>query len=196
MTQTIRPEAVSSQFETLQYRRAEIKDLADNEVLLRAVPYDVEYPIDAGLAESFAPAAFRGAIKDPARVKLWHDHSDTPRGRIAGVGTVIEDRPDGAYVRAKFANTEPGQELRSLLADGILDEASIEFRAIPKDMQVTRDAETVHVRHRRAHLRGVAVVPEGAYGRDALVMSVRDIRRQQSDKARAEALARLDAYNH
>lgn len=183
-------------FDRIQFRRAEIKDLADNEVLLRAVPYDVEYPIDLGLGESFEPGAFRGAEKDPARVKLWHDHSDTPRGRIAGVGTSIEDRPDGSYVRAKFANTDTGQELRSLLKDGILDEASIEFRPIPKDMQVIRDGDNVHVRHRRAHLRGVAVVPEGAYGRDALVMSVRDLRAKTAEKARAEALARLDALNH
>lgn len=193
MTQTME---LPSQFETIQYRRAEITDVDDRSILLRAVPYDVEVPIDVGIVESFEPGAFRGAVKDPARVKLWHDHSDTPRGRIAGVGEEVIDRPDGVLLRAKFSATSAGEELRTLIMEGALDEASIEFRPIPKDMQVTRNGDAVHVRHRRAHLRGVAVVPEGAYGRDALVLSVRDIRAKAADKARAEALERLRALDH
>lgn len=194
MTESLefKPDAIDG----LQFRRAEIKDTDEKSVLLRAVPYDVEVPIDVGLLESFEPGAFRAAVKDPARVKLWHDHSDTPRGRIAGVATEIEDRADGSYVRARFAQTDAGRELHSLIVDGILDEASIEFRAIPKELQVVRGEDAVHVRHRRAHLRGVAVVPEGAYGRDALALSVRDIREKAIEKARAAALAELRALDH
>jgi HK97 family phage prohead protease len=183
-----------SQFEQMQYRRAEIADIDQQSVLLRAVPYDVEVPIDVGLVESFEPRAFRGAVKDPARVKLFLTH-DQPRVP-AGVATEIIDRAEGVDIRAKFASTAGGQDLRSLLMEQIMDEASIEFRAIPKDMQVIRDGDSVHVRHRRAHLTGVAIVPEGAYGRNAVALSVRDIRARAQEKARMEALARLNAYNH
>jgi hypothetical protein len=42
----------------------------------------------------------------------------------------------------------------------------------------------------------VALVPHGAYGRNALVLSVRDEREQLTDRWRAEALQRLAGYNH
>lgn len=186
-----------SRFESVQYRRAEIADVDERSVLLRAVPYDVEAQLDRDLFESFEPAAFANATRDPGRVKLWFGHSDTPSGMIVGKADQIQDLPDGVQVRSRVSQLPEGDRLLTLLRDEVLDEASIEFNPMPKSMTVTRAADGMfHVRHKRAHLLGVALVPQGAYGRNALVLSVRDIRAKERDRVRAEALARLQAYNH
>lgn len=182
-------------FDGLQVRRATIEDIADRTIQLRAVPYDVEAEIDRNLFESFDVGAFKAAERDPARVKLWFNHSNDG-GRIVGQAVKIEDRADGPMLWCRVSSTVAGDELHTLALDKVLDEASIEFRPIVRDMIVRRDGDKLHVRHRRGHLRGVALVPEGAYGRDALVMSVRDLRDQERERARAEALARLAALKH
>lgn len=163
--------------------------------MLRAVPYDVEAEVDRNLFESFEVGAFANAQRDPARVKLWFGHSDIG-GKIVGQAAAVEDRPDGVLVRARISAIPAGDELRTLALDGVLDEASIEFRPMPRSMLVRRDGDTIHVRHKRAHLSGVALVPEGAYGRDALVLSVREYREQRDQKRRLEALERLNRYTH
>lgn len=192
MTATIE---IPNQFEVPQFRKAQIEQIDDWVIQLRAVPYDVEAEIDRGLFESFEPGAFAAAAKDPARVKLWFIHSNDG-GRPTGQAFEIQDRSDGPLVRMRVSQTTSGAELHTLAQDGVLDEASIEFKAIPRAMTVRRRGDELHVRHRRGHLLGVALVPQGAYGRDARVLSVRDLREQHLEKARADALARLDALNH
>lgn len=174
---------------TDQYRAATIDVLdADERVIeMRAVPYDVESQIGQNVFESFAPGAFARAAKDPARVKLWSGHS-IHGGAIVGQAFEVVDRPDGPHVRARVSRTPSGDELMTLAHDKVLDEASIEFNPIREAMAITRRGDDHVVRHKRAHLRGVALVAHGAYGREALVLSVRDA---VADKARDEWLARL-----
>jgi phage head maturation protease len=64
--------------------------------------------------------------------------------------------------------------MMTLLSDGILTDVSIEFRALKDWMTVTREGDNLSIVHRRAHLTGYAVVPEGAYGQHALVLAHRD----------------------
>lgn len=181
--------------DTVQYRRASIETVTERTIQLRAVPYGVESEIDRGLFESFEPGAFKRSEKDPARVKLWFGHSNDG-GRVVGQASRVEDRADGLIVHARVSATPSGDELLTLAEDRVLDEASIEFRPIPADMAIRRAGDKLHVRHRRGHLLGVALVPHGAYGRDALVLSVRDLRQKESERIRAEALERLNRLNH
>lgn len=180
-----------------QYRAAQIEDIADDTertITMRAVPYDVETRIDAQLLESFEPGAFARAAKDPARVKLWLGHSTTG-GHLVGQAFAVEDRADGVWVRAKVSRTVAGDELLTLARDGVLDEASIEFNPIREAMVLERRGSLLHVRHKRGHLRGVGLVPHGAYGRNALVTSVRDDQYDVREAARAAAIARLTGLN-
>lgn len=186
---------VPEAFQQPQYRRASIEQVSERVIQLRAVPYGVETEIDHNLFESFEPGAFKNAEKDPGRVKLWFGHSNDG-GAIVGQASSVEDLADGVMVWTRVSATRNGDELLTLADDGVLDEASIEFSPIPRDMVIRKDGERLHVRHRRGHLRGVALVPHGAYGRNALVMSVRDIRQKATEKARAAALARLAELNH
>lgn len=181
-----------------QYRAAQIEDIADDTertITMRAVPYDVETRIDAQLLESFEPGAFARAAKDPARVKLWLGHSTTG-GHLVGQAFAVEDRADGVWVRAKVSRTVAGDELLTLARDGVLDEASIEFNPIREAMVLERRGSLLHVRHKRGHLRGVGLVPHGAYGRNALVTSVRDDQDKAAEAARAAELAFLTGLNH
>jgi HK97 family phage prohead protease len=181
-----------------QFRSATIEgDVNEDErvITMRAVPYDVETQIDTKLFESFEPGAFSRAAKDPARVKLWLGHSTTG-GHLVGQAFEVEDRGDGVWVRARVSRTVAGDELLTLARDGVLDEASIEFNPIREAMQVERRGSLLHVRHKRGHLRGVGLVPHGAYGRHALVTSVRDDQADAIEAARAEAIARLTGLTH
>ena len=183
------PDVVAEQYGDVQYRAAASLELLDGdkrEIQLRAVPYEVEARLGEHLYESFERGAFGRASKDPGRVKLWLGHS-TDGGRIVGQAYDVENRADGLWLSTRVSKTPAGDELLTLAQDGVLDEASIEFAPIRESMLVRQRGEDVVVRHRRAHLRGVALVPHGAYGRDALVASVRD----DSSKAREEWLARL-----
>lgn len=189
MTILVEPPAA---LEGPQYRSATIDTLNPDErvILLRAVPYNVEVGIAPGVVESFAPGAFSRAVKDPARVQLWYGHSTTG-GHVVGKAERVEDRQDGLYIEARVSRTGPGDELLTLASDKVLDEASVEFSPIKEGMLITRRGDVTAVRHKRAHLTGVGLVPHGAYGREALVLSVRDA---VTDKRRDEALARLHSF--
>lgn len=195
---TITDIEVPSLLEGLQVRAAQLEDIEDNIseriIVMRAVPYDVETRIGVNVIESFEPAAFSRAVKDPARVKLWHGHSDSG-GTLVGQAFKIEDRPDGPRVFTRVSKIAKGDELLTLVDDKVLDEASIEFAPIREAMTFERRGEMVHVRHRRGHLKGVGMVPHGAYGRNALVLATRDDKADQAlaeiEAARAAAIARL-----
>jgi HK97 family phage prohead protease len=177
------------EFAGIQTRSATVDalDVTQRVVELRAVPYNVETRLSPHLVEAFHPRAFANAAKDPPRVKLWSGHS-TAGGSPVGQAYEVEDRPDGVWVRARVSATAAGDELLTLAQDGVLDEASVEFKPIPDAMVVTRRGDDTLVRHRRAQLLGVALVPHGAYGRAAAVVAVRD---EASAKIREEWLARL-----
>jgi HK97 family phage prohead protease len=173
----------------VQCRSATVTALQPDERLveLRAVPYGVETRLGPRLYESFAPRAFAAASKDPARITLYAGHS-TDGGTAVGRAEVVEDTADGVVIRARVSDTAAGNDLLTLARDGVLGEASIEFHPIEEDMRVTTRGDDTVVRHRRAHLLGVALVPHGAYGQAATVLRVRDA---TSSKERDEWLARL-----
>jgi HK97 family phage prohead protease len=190
MTVMTLPETLP-RFAEVQHRAATVEalDVEEGTILLRAAPYDVEAQLDAQLWESFAPATFARAAEAPHRVKLFHNHP-TMGGALIGHAREVEDRPDGVWVRCRFSNTVGGQEARELAADGTLDQCSVEFRALPDWYKVSRRRDGLHVRHSRAHLLGVALVPHGAYEGAAYVASVRDA---QADHTRDLLIAHLRA---
>lgn len=176
-----------------QFRGAKIEDIASDEervITMRAVPYDVETHLWGDVHESFAPGAFSRSAKDPARVKFYLGHG----GPLVGMASTVEERADGVWITASVSRTASGDELLTLARDKVLDEASIEFRVVKGGTVITqRDGKTIW-RHKRAHLLGVALVPHGAYGRSALVKSVRDedeAAQEALEAARAAAIAKL-----
>ena len=163
----------------VQYRAATIEDVADHEILVRAVPYDAPTDIGGGIVEEFKRGAFGRAAKAAHRLSVWHDHG----GPLVGRGLELDDRDDGPYIRAKIGKTAAAEEMLSLVKDDILTDVSIEFRALPDYLQVDRTGDGLRVTHRRAHLLGFALVAEGAYAEKALVLSARDAKRERDAEA-------------
>lgn len=174
-----------------QHRKATIEhlDVDEGTILMRAAPYDVEAQIDRELWESFAPKTFERAANAPSRCKLWHLHG----GPLVGHATEVEDRHDGVWIRARFSNTINATEARELASDGTLDQVSVSFKPMKDFMRFEHRADGHHVRHSRAGLLGVALVPHGAYDEHAFVASVRD---SIADRTREAALAKLGALTH
>lgn len=193
MTALMIPDDVAETYVGLQYRSATVESLDEEEriIRMRAVPYDVETRLAENLVEVFDKATFAKATQDPARVKLFYGHS-TEGGKVVGQAVTVEDRADGVWLETRVSRTDSGEELLTLAKDGVLDEASIEFAPMRDFMVVRRRGSDVVVRHRRGHLRGVAIVPAGAYGRHAIVTAVRDM----SAKLAEEKVARLRLLNH
>lgn len=186
-------------------RAAQIEEVDKDQgtILMRALPYDHEVELMPKLFESFDRGALARAADAPHRVKLFHLHSNHPASHLIGHAMELDDRADGMWMRARFSNTLAGQEARELASDGTLDQVSVEFRPMKEWLKVDRRADGVHVRHSRAHLLGVALVPHGAYADKAFVAAVRaadlggEDERAQVERAaaRAEALERLNALN-
>ena len=175
----------------VQTRAATIEafDPDEGTILLRAVPYDVEAQLEAELFESFGQRAFRSATEAPHRVKFYLGHTNVG-GVPIGHAKTVDDKRDGVWVRMKMSNTASGLEAGELAADGTLDEVSVEFRTNRQWWRVDRQPDGLHVKHSRAHLLGVALVPHGAYGEAAYVAQVRGA---DEDHRRELALAHLRA---
>lgn len=146
----------------------------------RAVPYgDV---IDLGsYKERIEPGAF-GEIDD--NVKLFYAHNEPIGKVVAG-----RDEKDGFYIRAVISKTARGDEVYTLLKDGVLNRFSVGFLPVED-----REEEDVIVRT-KASLKEVSVVPFPAY-ENAHILSVRDSQTETAEKANTnntkEVLTQMD----
>lgn len=178
---------IPESFHELQHRAAPITDIDDKTGSIRflAVPYESETELWPGTFEVFTRDAFKQtANNNPSRFKLFHQHG----GPMVGVASQLDSKRDGLYVTGRFSAVDAAQDTRTLVREGILDAASIEFRAIPEKMTITRrgDSDDVLIRHDQAHGRGAALVPYPAYA-GAEVISAR------AEAAAADHLAALTA---
>lgn len=164
-------------------------DVEAGTVLAKLVPYEIEADLGDGLHEIFDRGAFAAAVGNPSRVKV----SDQQHQRDQAVGKAISlrDEFDGMFGTLKIVDTARGRDLLVLLREGVLDEMSVEFRALRGKFDVVRRSATdVLVRHHKAELVGVSPVSLGAYGGAARVIAVRTL---EVDRAREKALAFLDS---
>lgn len=132
-----------------------------------AVPYDRPQWIDPHLTEQFARGAFNAQIRSAARVTFAREHQ-VLGGTLIGRATVLRDDAAGLYGEWRVSATLVGEETLELVRDGVLDELSIGFRE--GQNRRLRDGTVERV---TAHLTEVAIVREGAYGREAVISGVR-----------------------
>lgn len=135
-----------SNIETRDFRG--VVDTDQRTITGLAVPYGQEIAIANNTFERFAP----GAIQSVDDVKLFWNH-DEP------IGKVVEGREteDGFEITAYISETPRGEEILTLLRDGVLNKFSVGF--IPVENE--RDANVV-VRT-LVDLKEVSVVPFPAY---------------------------------
>lgn len=167
----------------------EAVDVEAGTVQARLVPYEVEADLGDGLHEIFDRHAFAAALGNPSRVKV----SDQQHQRDQAVGKAIalRDEDEAMFGTLKIVDTTRGRDLLVLLREGVLEQMSVEFRALRGKYDVVRRSPTdVLVRHHKAELVGVSPVSLGAYGDEARVIAVRAL---EVDRAREKALAYLDS---
>ncbi len=122
-----------------------------------AVPYNETIEI-SGIKERFE----RGAISNVEDVKLFYGHKE-PIGKV----TRGEETEEGYLVEARISDTERGNEVLTLMRDGVLNKMSVGFQAV-KD----RKEEGVVVRE-AVNLKEVSIVSFPAY-KNADVLAVRE----------------------
>lgn len=137
-----------------------------------AVPFLRRQRIDQTLVEQFAPGAFDHQLDRPGRVVFTRDHM-SHGGTLIGKALELRNDAMGLWGAWRVSATAAGDETLALVADGVLTELSVGFRAgrdhIEPDGTVTRV---------RADLREVSVVLAGAYGEGAQIMAVRSVDQQ------------------
>jgi HK97 family phage prohead protease len=121
-----------------------------------AVPYNETIKV-SGIEERFE----RGSIPTVEDVKLFYGHKD-PIGKVVRG----EETEDGFVIEARISDTERGNEVLTLMRDGVLNKLSVGFAPI-KD----RKEDGVVVREEVA-LKEVSVVSFPAY-KNADVLAVR-----------------------
>lgn len=137
-----------------------------------AVPFLRRQRIDSTLVEQFAPGAFDHQLANPSRVVFTRDHM-AHGGTLIGRAMELRNDAAGLWGSWRVSATTAGDETLALVADGVLTELSVGFRAgrdhVEPDGTVTRV---------RADLREVSVVLAGAYGEAAQIMAVRSAEEQ------------------
>lgn len=126
-----------------------------------AVPYNQTADIGGVYQERFVP----GAIDNVDDVKIFygHDHKSTPIGKvIAGRETEA-----GYEVTAKISDTPKGNEVLTLMRDGVLNKFSVGFQALESE----RDGSTVT--RTKVSLKEISVVPFPAFA-GASITEVRE----------------------
>lgn len=123
-------------------------DLEERTIVGLAVPYGQSADIGGMYQERFAP----GAIDSVEDVKLFYGHEEP-------IGKVVEGRDTeaGFEIVAKVSDTARGNEVLTLMRDGVLNKFSVGF--IPEESQ--KDGSTIT--RTKVSLKEVSVVPFPAF---------------------------------
>lgn len=135
--------------EQIETREFEVRaDLETGTITGLAVPYGQTANIGGQYQERFIP----GAIDSVDDVKLFYGHSE-PIGKVL----TGRDTEAGFEITAKVSDTARGNEVLTLMRDGVLNKFSVGF--VPLESE--RDGSTVT--RTKVSLREVSVVPFPAF---------------------------------
>lgn len=133
----------------LEIRHFEARaDVEERTIIGLAVPYGEMADLGGGVTERFEP----GAIESVQDVKLFYGHEDP-------IGKVLEgkDTDAGFEIRAKVSETPKGDEVLTLMRDGVLNKFSVGFFPVESE----RDGSTII--RKKVDLREVSVVAIPAF---------------------------------
>ena len=133
----------------METREFEVRaDLEERTITGIAVPYGQDANIGGQYTERFVP----GAISDVVDVKLFYGHEE-PIGKVL----TGRDTDEGYEVTARVSDTPRGNEVLTLMRDGVLNKFSVGF--VPLESE--RDGSTVT--RTKVSLKEVSVVPFPAF---------------------------------
>ena len=137
---------------------------------LRVVPYGEPTEVDDGegpYMEQFERGAFDGQTEFAHRVYLNFQHEKGIRS-VVGKGVMLESRDDALYGTFRALPDADGDKALTLVNEGVLTGASVEFKPQQSVRSVTGIVQRV-----KAHLDAVALCRVGAYA-SAGVLAVRE----------------------
>jgi HK97 family phage prohead protease/HK97 family phage major capsid protein len=133
----------------IETREFEVRaDLEERTITGIAVPYGQDANIGGAYMERFVP----GAISDVVDVKLFYGHEE-PIGKVL----TGRDTDEGYEVTARVSDTPRGNEVLTLMRDGVLNKFSVGF--VPLESE--RDGSTVT--RTKVSLKEISVVPFPAF---------------------------------
>jgi HK97 family phage prohead protease/HK97 family phage major capsid protein len=133
----------------METREFEVRaDLEERTITGIAVPYGQDANIGGQYTERFVP----GAISDVVDVKLFYGHEE-PIGKVL----TGRDTDEGYEVTARVSDTPRGNEVLTLMRDGVLNKFSVGF--VPLESE--RDGSTVT--RTKVSLKEISVVPFPAF---------------------------------
>lgn len=149
-------------------------DVEERTIIGLAVPFDGEADLGGGVKERFVP----GAIESVEDVKLFYDHSDP-------IGKVVEGRDTeaGYEIRAKVSETPRGDEILTLMRDGVLNKFSVGFFPV----ETERDGSTII--RKKVDLREVSVVSIPAFAG----ANITEVRSEVAQSEPTEVLPELES---
>lgn len=183
MTSTVGPRLVPGEFFTRSFApllevRSAAKGGDGRTIEGIAVPYLLRTRIDDQLVEQFAPGAFNHQIRSdgiPGHTVFFARDHMSQGGQLIGRALELRNDSLGLWGAFRVSATPVGDETLALIADGVLSELSVGFRAAKGGDHVEPDGTVTRV---RADLREVAVVMAGAYGQGATVLAMRSAAEQ------------------
>jgi HK97 family phage prohead protease/HK97 family phage major capsid protein len=139
----------------------ELRDMQKRELGIHIVPWDTIIQTNLG-SEMFVKGAFDDI--NPATVRLRMSHMDPP----AGKGISLEQHDRGADMVFKVSQTQRGDEILVLAADGVASGASVGFNELPGGTRAEQiNGRRVRV-HRKVDLREVSTTWQPAYEQAAV----------------------------
>jgi hypothetical protein len=163
---------------TIEYREFEVREV--NEELRQVSGLAVPYGQSVNIGD-YKEQIQRGAFGTPENVALFYGHNHRNGGMPIGKVVSFRDTDEGLEIDAVISKTRDGDEVYTLLKDGVLNRFSVGFE--PVDQKV--DGDTV-VRT-KALLREVSIVPMPAYAA-AKVSNVRSDERSQTQNTEEEVI--------
>ena len=140
-------------------------DVQERTITGLAVPYGQEANIGGAYQERFVAGAI-GSVED---VKLFYGHEEP-------IGKVVEgrDTEDGFEIMARVSDTPKGNEVLTLMRDGVLNKFSVGFIPVEQD----QDGSTIT--RTKVDLKEVSVVPFPAFA-GANITEVREEQEAPAD---------------
>jgi HK97 family phage prohead protease len=161
----------SYEIDDIEVERADSGD--GRMVTMQAVPYGVTIDVPSeGIRERFARGAFAHQMGALHRVQGTYLHQ-SQGGEVIGRLHTGEDLASGLRVAMRISHTSRGNDTLELVRDRAITQVSIGFRA-GRGPKWYRMVDGVTERT-RADMFEVALVPQGAYGRNATVVGVRSL---------------------
>lgn len=158
---------------TMETRSVELRleDMEQRTITGLAVPYNEDANIGGAYVERFAP----GAIDSVEDVKIFYAHES--KNLPIGLVTEGRDTEAGFEITAKISETALGNDVLTLMRDGVLNKFSVGF--VP--VEQTREGQTIT--RTKVSLKEVSVVPFPAYAGASITEVREDLTPEAEDDA-------------